>query len=100
MSSVQFRDETANLLGPQQFDDEARQRYLEFTDELFGDNQSQTFDPERMDTITAKWRGWMSGLRDIVATISKNKFSMPFRTNVVRHFIAVTQPCGGTSYFN
>ena len=38
--------------------------------------------------------------RDIVATISKNKFSMPFRTNVVRHFIAVTQPCGGTSYFN
>ena len=36
MSRVQFRDATANLIGPIHFDVEARQRYLEFTNELFG----------------------------------------------------------------
>ena len=62
MSRVQFRDETANLIGPHHFDDDARQQYFEFTNELFGDNQSQTFDQARIDAIIAKWRHWKSGL--------------------------------------
>ena len=62
MSQVRFRNETANLLGPLQFDDEARQRYLEIVNELFGADQSPVLDSQRMDLITAKWRGWMSGL--------------------------------------
>ena len=62
MSRVQFRDETANLIGPSHFDDEARQRYPEITRELFGTDQSSVLDSPRMELITAKWRHWMSGL--------------------------------------